>query len=174
MVSDKLKAMMEEQMRHEIYSAHLYLQMSAWFDDHGYSGYANYYYVQYQEEIDHFKIFFKYLEQVGMLPKLGAIEAPEHEYSGVLEILEKTLEHERKVTEYINKLADQAWDERDFKSINLLNWFIDEQVEEEDNASTNIDRYKAFAESQRGLYDLDSEMGARGYTKTTKLAELEA
>lgn len=172
MVSQEIEQLINDQLIKENFSANMYLSMASWFADKGLNGFANYYLIQYREELDHFLIFYHYLLSVGARPIVGGVEAPQKEFSGVKEILELTLEHEKSITESINKILGKAHELRDFKTINFLAWFVEEQVEEEDNASTVLDRYGLFGETPQGLYSLDSEMNGRTYSTTSKLTEM--
>lgn len=172
MVSHEIEQLINDQLIKENFSANMYLSMASWFADKGLNGFANYYLIQYREELDHFLIFYHYLLSVGARPVVGGIEAPEKEYANVKEILEKTLEHEQSITQSIHKILAKAHELQDYKTINFLAWFVEEQVEEEDNASTVLDRYNLFGETPQGLYSLDSEMNGRTYNTTQKLIEM--
>lgn len=174
MIKKEVEVLINEQLEKENYSAQLYLAMATWFAQKGLNGYFKYYYTQYHEELDHFKILYHYLLMAGGHPVVPKIDQPEHEFSGVREILEKTVEHERYITESIEKISTVARECKDYKSVSLLDWFIDEQVEEEDNSNTALDRFDLFGDTPQGLYSLDAEMGQRTYTKSAKLVEMEA
>ena len=170
MFTSEVEKLLNEQVVAEYYSANLYLSMSAWLDDHDYKGYANWFYIQYKEETDHALIFYNYIRNAGGAVKLGAIGAPPVEFSGIREILALSLEHERLVTSLIYNIVAQAQADHDFKTVQFLDWFIKEQVEEEDNASSNLGRFDNFGGDSKGLLSLDQEMGARIYTQTAQLA----
>ncbi|GHU80012.1 ferritin [Clostridia bacterium] len=170
MFTVEVEKLLNEQIAAEMYSANLYLSMSAWLDDHNYDGYSSWYYVQYKEEMDHALIFYNYLRNAGGTVKLKAVDQPQVEFSGVREILEAGLKHERYVTSLIYNINAQALTDKDFKTVQFLDWFIKEQVEEEDNASTNLGRYDNFASDPKGLLSLDQEMNTRAYTQTPQLA----
>lgn len=174
MVKKEVEVLINEQLQKELYSAHLYLAMATWFAKKGFNGYFNYYYVQYQEELDHFKVLYHYLLTAGGTPIIPNYQEPKADFDSVKEILELTYEHERFITESIEHMGTVARDVKDYKTVSLLDWFIDEQVEEEDNASNALDRFKLFGETAQGLYSLDAEMGTRAYTKSIKLTEMEA
>lgn len=174
MVKKEVEALINDQLVKENFSANLYLAMATWFSEKGLTGYFHYYNIQYQEELDHFKILYHYLLLAGGTPIIGAVEAPENDFKDVRDILQKTLEHEKMITASIERIATVAREVKDYKTVSLLDWFIDEQVEEEDNATTALDRYNLFGETPQGLFSLDEEMGARVYTKTAKLVAMEA
>ncbi len=172
---DKILNAINDQIVLEQYSAQYYLAMSAWFEDKGLEGFARWYYIQHQEELDHAMIFYNALHQFGLKPVLGAIDAPPSDYESIEDILEQTYKHEQYITDSIHNIAQIAQECQDFKAITLLDWFIDEQNEEEDNTSSNLERYRLFAkENGQALYSLDNELGQRTYTKPQKLVDYEA
>jgi ferritin len=148
--------------------------MSAWLDAHDYDGYSSWFYVQYKEEMDHALIIYNYIRNAGGVVRLGAIDAPPVDFEGVRAILAQSLEHEQLVTSLIYNLNAAALEVRDYKTVQFLDWFIKEQVEEEDNASTNLGRFDNFGNDSKGLLSLDQEAGARIYTQTAQLALYEA
>jgi ferritin len=170
MFDSNVENLLNEQVVAEMYSANLYLSMSAWFRNKSLDGYANWFYVQYKEEMDHALIFYNFILNAGGKVGLGQIDAPPVEFAGTREILEKSLEHEQLVTSLIYAINEAALAVKDYKTVQFLDWFIQEQVEEEDNASTNLDRYDLFGTDPKGLYSLDEEMGARSYAQTAQLA----
>ncbi|MDR1272234.1 MAG: ferritin [Clostridiales Family XIII bacterium] len=173
MFDPKVEDLLNKQIVAEAYSANLYLSMSAWFRDKNLDGYANWFYVQYKEEMDHSLIIYNYVLNAGGQVKLGAIDAPPTEFGGVRDILKQSLEHEQLVTSLIYAINDAALGVKDYKTVQFLDWFIQEQVEEEDNASTNIGRFDLFGEDPKGLYSLDEEMNGRSYTQTPQVAHYE-
>ena len=136
----------------------------------GYKGVANWFYVQFQEEQDHARIFMNYLNSVDAKVTLLPIDEVPATWDSVLAMFKQTLEHEKKVTSLINNLAAIANEDRDFASINRLVWFIDEQVEEEENARDMITAVEAVEDNKYGMYMLDKELAARTYTTPSPLA----
>jgi len=136
----------------------------------GYKGVANWFYVQFQEEQDHARIFMNYLNSVDAKVTLLPIDEVPATWDNVLAMFKQTLEHEKKVTSLINNLAAIANEDRDFASINRLVWFIDEQVEEEENARDMITAVEAVEDNKYGMYMLDKELAARTYTTPSPLA----
>lgn len=136
----------------------------------GQTGMAKWFEVQFKEEQDHAKIFFNFIVQRNGNVKLKAIDAVPTSWVSVLEVFESTLEHEQKVTAMINNLFSIATQENDYATQSMLKWFIDEQVEEEDNAQTIIDNLKMIKDNGYGLYMIDKELGARVYTLAAPLA----
>ena len=170
MLSDAMLAALLKQTTAEFYSGYLYLQMSAWFEAQFLPGFANWMRVQAQEETSHAMIFFNYIDERDGDIELGAIDKPPHEYSSPLDVLEKTLEHERKVTASINDLVDQAISEKDHATKNKLDWFVAEQVEEEATAIEIIGRLKLAGGDAQSLLLLDQEMATRTFTLPAPLA----
>ena len=170
MLSKKLHDAVNAQINAELWSAYLYLAMSMDAEAKGYKGVANWYHVQFREEQDHARIFMNYLNSRDAKVVLHPIDAVPETWESVADMFKQTLEHEKKVTALINNLAAIANDDRDFASINRFTWFIDEQVEEEENARTIIDNLKMIKDNGYGLYMLDKELGARVYTQASPLA----
>ena len=170
MISKRLHDAINAQVNAELWSAYLYLAMSLDAENKGYKGVANWFYVQFQEEQAHARIFMNYLNsrdaKVTLLP-IGPVPAS---WDSVLDMFRQTLEHEKKVTSLINNLAFIATDDRDFASINRLNWFIDEQVEEEESAREMIAAVEAVEGNKYGMYMLDKDLAARTYTAPSPLA----
>jgi ferritin len=137
----------------------------------GHSGVANWFKVQFQEELDHVQIFMNYLNSLGAKVVLKPIDAVPTEWASVLDMFKATLDHERKVTAMINNLAAIAQADNDFASVNRLVWFIDEQVEEEDNARAMIDAAEAVEGNKYGMYMLDKDLATRTYTQASPLAQ---
>ena len=164
MLSTRLHEAINAQINAELWSAYLYLAMSLDAESKGYKGVANWFYVQFQEEQAHARIFMNYLNSRDAKVELLPVEAVPATWNSVLDMYKQTLEHEKKVTSLINNLAAIANEDRDFASINRMNWFIDEQREEEENADSMVSRYKLFGSDPRGLYLLDQEYAARVYT----------
>jgi len=174
MFTPEVEQLLNEQIGHETYSAHLYLAMSAWLRNQNLDGYAHWFYVQYKEEMDHALIFYNFLLNAGGTVKLGPISAPPQEWESLMAVLEGSYEHEQQVTALIYNIVDAAHKAKDFKTVQFLDWFVSEQVEEEDNASSNIGRLKLFGGDARGLHSLDQDAGVRQYVQTPQLALYEA
>lgn len=162
MISERIQRLINEQINHELYSAYFYLAMASYFEQEGLNGISNWYMIQYKEETDHAMYFYKYLHNIDGKVTLNEIKKPETDFQSVMDIFQKTLEHERFVTSLIHNIAIAARDEGDFMTTEFLHWFIKEQVEEEANAKNNIDRLRIAGDN--GLFLLDQELGARVYT----------
>ena len=163
MLSQKITDSLNEQINKEIYSAFLYLAMSAYCDFKGLKGFANWFTIQYKEEMDHAFRIYHYVQEQGAKITLKAIDQPPTEFGSPIQIFEKTLEHEKFVTKLINGLVDLAITEKDHATQIFLQWFITEQVEEESNANEILDKLKLAGEDGNGLFMIDKELAARVY-----------
>ena len=164
MLSKKLHEALNAQINAELWSAYLYLSMSMDAEAKGLKGVANWFYVQFQEEQDHARIFMNYILSRDAEVKLAPIDAVRTSWDSALEMFQDTLTHEKEVTAMINDLAAIAAEDKDYASANMLVWFVDEQVEEEQNAQDIIDSLKMVDDSKMGLYMIDKELAARVYT----------
>jgi ferritin len=161
MVPDKIQKAFNEQIMHEFYSAYLYLSMAAWLETEGLEGMGRWMRVQALEEQTHAMKFFDHLLERGGEPELLAIEKPPVKWDSPLKAFENALEHEKFISGKINDLMTLSIEEGDHASRTLLQWFVDEQVEEEDNASRNVHNIGMVGEKGQGLLMVDREMGAR-------------
>ena len=173
MISQNLHNAINAQINAELWSAYLYLSMSLDAETKGYKGVANWFYVQFQEEQAHARIFMNYLNSRDAKVELLPIEAVPTAWNSVLDMFQQTLQHEKKVTSLINNLAFIANEDRDFASINRLVWFIDEQVEEEESAREMIAAFEAVENNKYGMYMLDKELATRVYNVPSPLATAE-
>ena len=164
MLNEKVASLLNEQINKEFYSAYLYLEFSAYFEDEGLDGFANWYKVQAQEERDHAMLFYQYLQNNGEGVTFEAIAKPEWERGDHMTPLKKALEHEKLVTASIDAIYAAAHEVRDFRTMQTLDWFIKEQGEEEKNAADLITKMELFGGDSKGLYMLNSELKARVYT----------
>ncbi len=169
MLSKKLHEAINAQINAELWSAYLYLAMSMDAEAKGLKGVANWFYVQFKEENDHARIFMNYLNSRDAKVTLLPIEEVPTTWDSVLAMFTQTLEHEKKVTALINNLAAISNEDRDFASINRMVWFIDEQVEEEENAREMIAAVEAVEGNKYGMYMLDKELATRTYTQASPL-----
>lgn len=170
MIKEKMLNALNEQINAEQYSSLLYLSMSAWFSEKGLPGFANWMYVQYQEEMTHANKFFKYTVERGGKVTLKAIKQMPTDFKDIVEVFEKTKEHEEHVTGLINNLVDVAIEERDHAAQSFLKWFVDEQVEEEANVQEILDTLKLINGQGNGIFMLDREMRQRVFVDTTAAA----
>ena len=170
MLSSNLYKAINEQINAELWSAYLYLSMSMDCQAKGYNGIANWFYVQFQEEQAHARIFMNYLNSRDAKVELLPIAEVRTSWDSVLDMFKQTLEHEKKVTGMINNIAAIANEDRDYASINRITWFIDEQVEEEESARDMIAAFEAVEGNKYGMYMLDKELAARTYVAPSPLA----
>lgn len=162
MLSEKLSHAINAQINHELYSGYLYLSMAAYFDGESLPGFAHWMRAQAEEEQAHALKFYRYVYERGGTVTLSAIDGPPTEFASPLAVFEQTLAHERKVTGLINNLYALAVEDKDYASQVFLQWFISEQVEEEDNATQIIETLKRVGEKGQALVMLDRELGRRG------------
>lgn len=170
MISNKIQDAINAQINAEFWSAYLYLSMAQNFQAQGRPGIANWFLVQFKEEQAHAEIFINYLNQRGGRVRLEAIEAVPQEWATPLDAFEATLAHEQKVTALINNLFALSEEEKDYATRDRLFWFVSEQVEEEDNARTLIDKFKLIGDNGMGLYMLDQELASRSYNAPSILS----
>ena len=173
MLSERLHTAINDQINAELWSAYLYLSMSMDAEAKGYKGIANWFYVQWLEEQDHAHILMNYLNSRDAKVELKPIAEVQTEWPSVLEMFRHTLKHEKVVTGLINNLATIAAEDRDFASSNMLVWFINEQIEEEENARDKIFAVEAVENDKYGMYQLDKELATRIYTQASPLVKSE-
>ncbi|MCD4844015.1 MAG: ferritin [Methanosarcinales archaeon] len=164
MLSEKMTDALNNQLNKEIYSAYLYMSMSAYSSYSGLKGFANWFMVQYQEEMAHAMKIYDYINDQGGQVKLEAIDKPATEFESTLDMFEKTLKHEQFVTKSINDLVDLAILEKDHATNIFLQWFITEQIEEEGNDNEILSRLRLVGEDGSGLLMVDKELLARVFT----------
>ncbi len=160
---------LNEQINAELWSAYLYLSMSADAENKALKGIANWFYVQFREEQDHARIIMNYIVSRGGRVELKPIAEVRGEWGCPMEAFDDTLAHEKEVTAMIHNLCLIAEEEKDFASRNMLAWFVDEQVEEEESAQEIMDALKMVEGEKVGLYMLDKELGAREYEMAAPL-----
>lgn len=163
MLDQKVAQLLNDQVNKEFYSAYLYLDFSVYYDSIGLDGFANWYKIQAQEERDHAMLFLQYLQNNGEKVTLEAIGKPDKALTDKLEVLKFGLEHEQYVTNLIHTIYEAAYNKKDFRTMQFLDWFVKEQGEEEKNAEDMIKKMELFGDDAKGLYMLNSEMAARVY-----------
>ena len=173
MLSKQLHEALNAQINAELWSAYLYLSMSMDAESKGLKGVANWFYIQFREEQDHARIFMNYLHARDAKVELRPLAEVRTAWGSALEMFRDTLAHEQKVTALIHNLAAIAAGDKDFASANKLVWFIDEQVEEEENAREMIAACEAVEGNKYGMYMLDKELAARTYSVPSPLAASE-
>ena len=160
----KVHELLNSQINKEFYSAYLYLEFSNYFKDNDLDGFANWYLVQAQEERDHAMLFYTFLQNEDMPITLEAIAKPDKILDSHMAVLNAGLEHERYVTSLINDIYGAAYDVRDFRTMQFLDWFVKEQGEEETNANDLITKMELFGSDPKSLYMLNQELAARVYS----------
>jgi ferritin len=161
MISTKMQDAINEQINAELFSAYLYLSMSAYFQEINLAGFARWMEFQAAEEFFHAKKFYNYLVERGGRVLLKAIAQPETEWNSPQEVFEATLQHEQKVTGLIIDLMDLAIAEKDHATNIMLQWFVSEQVEEEATASEILEKLKLVGTTGNGIFMMDRELGQR-------------
>lgn len=164
MLSAKVIELLNNQVNAEFYSAYLYLDMANYYKNEGLDGYFNWYKVQAQEERDHAFLFMEYLQQNGEAVILEAIAKPDKEYNSFEDPLKAGAEHERLVTSLIHDIYAAAYEEKDFRTMQFLDWFVKEQAEEEDNADDMVKKFELFGNDSKSLYMIDNELKSRVYS----------
>ena len=163
MLNPDITKLLNEQINKEFYSAYLYLAISNYYADNNLAGFENWFFVQAQEERDHALLFRRYLLNEGECVTFGDIKGPDHLFDSFKDPLLKSLEHEKYVTESINKIYTLASEHKDYRTLQVLNWFVKEQGEEEKNADDLIRKFDLFGSDPKSLYMLNSELGTRVY-----------
>ena len=161
MLSEKMEQALNEQVNAEIYSGYLYLSMSAYLEEADWPGFAKWMRIQAEKEWEHGRKIYDYIIRKGARVTLKGIESPQTEWDGVEAIFEHVLEHEQFVTSLINNLVDLAIEEKDHATNLFLQWYVEEQVEEEENAMDNLARIQKGKDSIDALFMLDKDFGAR-------------
>lgn len=161
MLNAKLEKALNKQINEEFYSSYLYLSMSAWFESKSLLGFANWMKLQSKEEYLHAEKFYNYVFAKGGRVTLDPIGQPKTEWKSVLDAFQNTLEHEQHITKCVNDLVDLALAEKDHATGAFLQWFVNEQVEEEANATKILDDLKMIGDNSYGIFMLDREMGSR-------------
>ncbi len=162
MLSESMQDAINRQIRDELYSAYMYLSMSAYFESTGLAGFARWMRAQSEEEVSHAMKLFDFVNERGGRVTLQAIEQPPVDFASPQAVFEATYEHEQKVTGLIHDLYAMAVEENDYATQVMLHWFIEEQVEEEDNVSGILDTLERVGDKGQGLVMLDRELGRRG------------
>ena len=162
MLNKTMQDAMNEQIKNELYSAYIYLSMSAYFEETNLPGFAHWMRLQAQEEEEHAMKFFYFINERSGRVVLQAIDQPPIEFESPLNVFERTLEHEQLVAGMIHRLYSLALQEEDYATQVFLQWFVTEQVEEEDSATQIIEMLKLIGDKRHALLMLDRELGRRG------------
>jgi ferritin len=166
-INANVQSALNKQVNAEFWSAYMYLSMSAWFEEQGLKGFANWMRIQFQEETTHALKIFDYITERQGTVTLGPIAAVPTSWSGILEVFEETYQHELKVTEYIYLCLEVAEKEKDRATMSMLQWFVDEQIEEEANVDEIISQLKLIGKDGQAIYHLDKELATRVFVDPT-------
>jgi ferritin len=164
MISKKMEDALNEQVNAEMYSAYMYLSMESHFKSHNLNGFANWMKIQTQEEVAHAMKIYDFINERGGRVTLKAIEGPPTEWDSALAVFKAVFKHEQKVTGLINNLVDLAIKEKDHATNSFLQWFVNEQVEEEASADGIVQQLKMMKNAPGGMFMLDRELGQRVFT----------
>jgi len=167
MLNPKIEKALNDQINAELYSAYLYLSMSAYFERMNLPGFAKWTYVQYLEETTHALKFFKHVNERGGSVKLASIKEPPTEWKSPADVFDNIYKHEQMVTSLINNIVDISLQEKDHATNNLLQWYVAEQVEEEANAQLILGHLKRAGDSKDGLFMIDKELSVRMFNDAT-------
>ncbi|MFC1623967.1 ferritin [Candidatus Omnitrophota bacterium] len=161
MITKKMIESLNEQINKEIYSGYLYLSMGAYAASIGLNGAANWFSAQVGEELIHAKKIYDYVNKQGARVMLKAIDEPIKDFSSAKDLFEKTLEHEKKVTKLIANLVEFAKEQKDKEVESFLQWFVKEQVEEEESAAEILEKFNLAGEDKNELLKIDNQLAAR-------------
>ena len=164
MLNRKVHDLLNDQINKELFSAYIYLDFANYFTDRGLDGFANWYTIQAQEERDHAMLIYTYLKNNNERVEFKTVDKPDKPLVSDLEVLKEGLRHEEYVTSLINDIYTAAAEVKDYRTQKFLDWFIDEQGEEETNANDLITKYELYGDDKKGLYMLNSELKARVYS----------
>ena len=165
MINENIQKKLNQQVEREAYAAFLYFSMASWMDSNGYVGTAQFLYSQADEEMEHMKKIFHYINDAGGKAIVPSIDQPPKDFNSYKDIIEKSLENERTVTESIHDIVEACLKEKDYTTFNLMQWYVDEQLEEENQFNTIIDKLTMLGDGKEGLYLLDQELGERSSDK---------
>ncbi|MGM0471581.1 MAG: ferritin [Bacillota bacterium] len=172
MLSDELLDALNEQMNFEFLSAHYYLGMAAYFKDEDLDGFAHFFWVQAEEERFHAEKFFKFINEMGGKAEIDEISRPQNDFDSIADVFKTALNHEQEVTSRIYKIMDMARDESEYATISFLDWFVDEQVEEEDTMEAILNKVERLGENNQGIFMLDKELSQRVFNRPQDVEEI--
>lgn len=155
MLSKNLEKVLNEQIEKEGYAAQLYLAMASWSETQGYDGISEWFYAQHMEEIEHMLKIMRYVNERGGFAKAPKIEQPPAEFKGVKDLFVAALEHEEMVTRSINDIVEMTLEEKDYTTNNWIQWFVEEQLEEESSVNAIIDKLDMLGEKNLYIFDRD-------------------
>lgn len=162
-MNQELLQRLNEQISLEIHSAQIYLEMGAYFNEEGLDGMGHWMYYQHLEEMNHAMKIWHHLTERGERPQMLGIERPMHEFASVMDVWEKALEHEKFITKQFDEMMKIALDNQEYKSLSMLQWFVDEQVEEEDTFGGILNKLQWADGAKPAIMQMNAEMSARVY-----------
>lgn len=166
MLSTEMVDRLNAQINLEFFSSNLYLQMSAWCDDRGFEGAADFLRAHATEEMQHMQRLFTYVSETGALPVLGSIAAPRHDFDSLGDVFRETYQHEQMITREINQLAHTAFQAQDYSTFNFLQWYVAEQHEEEKLFKSILDKIELVGEDGKALFFIDKDLAAMAQAET--------
>ena len=161
MINEAMRDAMNQQIQAELYSSYIYLSMAAYYESLNLPGFAHWMRLQSQEELEHAMKFFDHINERGGRVELLAIDAPPAEFESPVAAFRMAYEHERKVTRLIHDLYKLAIEQNDFPALSMLQWFVDEQVEEENSTLAVVEKLEMIGDNKMGLFMIDRELGQR-------------
>lgn len=161
MLSERVQQALNEQINREFYASYLYLAMAAHFEEQSLDGFARWMYAQSEEEYGHAMRILRHVLERGGHVELAPIAAPPAEFGAPLDVFQQSLDHERKVTGHIHDIYRLAMEEQDYAAQSLMEWFVNEQVEEEDTVGRIVDRLRMAGDDRAAILLLDAELGSR-------------
>lgn len=161
MLKQSVEKALNNQLNAELYAWYLYLSMANYSESKNFTGFAHWLKLQAKEEMEHAMKFYEYINRVGGNVELMAIKEPPKEWKSFINVFEDVLKHEKFVTESIHKIVDLSVSEKDHATTNFLQWFIEEQVEEEENATYVLEKIKLIGDNTQGLLFFDKELSQR-------------
>lgn len=161
MISERMQTLINEQYHREVYSAHMYFSICSYFLDQDLDGFANFFKVQAEEELEHAMRQFDYLHQVDGKITFGAIDAPKNEFESTMDAFQQAMEHEQYITRHIHAIVKASLEEGDFATHHFFQWFVEEQVEEEALMRTLIAKIRLIGANESALYLLNEELMRR-------------
>lgn len=168
MLNEKVTKLLVEQVNKEFFSAYLYLAFANFYEDEGLDGFSNWYRIQAMEERDHAIMFMDYIHDNGESVPLEAIAKPDAKLESLIDPLKEAYDHERYVTASINNIYDAAYEDKDYRTMQFLDWFVEEQGEEEKTAADLVKKFEMFGDDSKNLYSLNEELKARVYVAPEK------
>lgn len=165
---------LNEQINLEFYSSNLYLQMSAWAEYKGFEGCAAFLQKHADEEMEHMKRLFTYVNETGAMARIGTIDNPPAEYESIKDLFEKVFEHECLITQKINELAHTSFTEQDYSTFSFLQWYVAEQHEEEKLFKGILDKIEIIGEDGKGLFFIDKEIGKLAQQESSSVMDASA